>query len=571
MRWWLALAFAGIAILTALAVAQVFTTRSESAIRERAQELVAGAAVAAASQVATDASAEDVTATLARFGRTRELALFAFAPDGSLLTPERSQGVSLDELPNLEELLATALEGRRLVETIDDGKLVSVALPMRKDSTAALIAVASRSDFEDALGIVRNEIVSAAFWATLIGATVGLVVALLITRRLRRIGTAAAAIEQGRFDVELSPGFHDELGDLAETIDRMREHLSVSFERLEGERDRLGRLLEQLEEGVIAVDHELVVEFANSRAQALVGPTLSPGNLLPDPWPTFSLREEMRSLFASGGGTRTERVSPDAASTFVIVLLPPSVGSSTGVIVVSDVTEQERRERAEREFVTNAAHELRTPIAAIASAVEVLQQGAKEQPSDRDRFLEVVERQTGRLTRLAHALLTLARAQTRAEPINLEPVLLAPLVREIAEAEKDVRIGVELQRDDIEVLAHRDLLFQALANLTANARKHAGSAGLTLRVTEDGMNEVRIDVVDSGHGMTRLEAYRALDRFYRGSDSDGQGFGLGLPIAREIITAMGGMLSIDSAPGEGTTASISLPAVATSPAQGALR
>jgi two-component system sensor histidine kinase VicK len=571
MRWWLALAFAGIAILTALAVAQVFTTRSESAIRERAQELVAGAAVAAASQVATDASAEDVTATLARFGRTRELALFAFAPDGSLLTPERSQGVSLDELPNLEELLATALEGRRLVETIDDGKLVSVALPMRKDSTAALIAVASRSDFEDALGIVRNEIVSAAFWATLIGATVGLVVALLITRRLRRIGTAAAAIEQGRFDVELSPGFHDELGDLAETIDRMREHLSVSFERLEGERDRLGRLLEQLEEGVIAVDHELVVEFANSRAQALVGPTLSPGNLLPDPWPTFSLREEMRSLFASGGGTRTERVSPDAASTFVIVLLPPSVGSSTGVIVVSDVTEQERRERAEREFVTNAAHELRTPIAAIASAVEVLQQGAKEQPSDRDRFLEVVERQTGRLTRLAHALLTLARAQTRAEPINLEPVLLAPLVREIAEAEKDVRIGVELQRDDIEVLAHRDLLFQALANLTANARKHAGSAGLTLRVTEDGTNEVRIDVVDSGHGMTRLEAYRALDRFYRGSDSDGQGFGLGLPIAREIITAMGGMLSIDSAPGEGTTASISLPAVATSPAQGALR
>ncbi len=570
MRWWLALAFAGIAVLTALAVAQVFTTRSESAIRERAQELVAGAAVAAASQVATDAGAEDVTATLARFGRTRELALFAFAPDGSLLTPERSQGVSLDELPNLEELLATALEGRRLVETIDDGKLVSVALPMRKDSTAALIAVASRSDFEDALGIVRNEIVSAAFWATLIGATVGLVVALLITRRLRRIGAAAAAIEQGRFDVELSPGFHDELGDLAETIDRMREHLSVSFERLEGERDRLGRLLEQLEEGVIAVDHELVVEFANSRAQALVGPALAPGKPLPDPWPTFSLRDEMRSLFSSGGGTRTERVSPDAASTFVIVLLPPSVGSSTGVIVVSDVTEQERRERAEREFVTNAAHELRTPIAAIASAVEVLQQGAKEQPSDRDRFLEVVERQTGRLTRLAHALLTLARAQTRAEPISLEPVLLAPLVREVAEAEKDVRIDVELQRDDLEVLAHRDLLFQALANLTANARKHAGSAGLTLRVTEAGANEVRIDVVDSGHGMTRLEAYRALDRFYRGSSSEGQGFGLGLPIAREIITAMGGTLSIDSAPGEGTTASISLPAVATISARGAL-
>jgi two-component system sensor histidine kinase VicK len=561
MRWWLALAFAGIAVLTSLAVAQVFTARSESAIRERAQELVAGAAVAAASQVETGATEEELVATLSRFGRTRELALWAFAADGSLLTPERSQGVLLTDLPNVDALLETAFEGRRLIETIDDGRLVSIALPMRRDRTAALIAVASRSDLEDALGIVRDEIVSAAFWATLIGAAVGLVVALLITRRLRRIGTAAAAIEQGRFDVELSPGFHDELGDLAETIDRMRERLRVSFEQLATERDRLGRLLEQLEEAVIAVDENLVVEFANSRARALLGPGLEPGKALPDPWPMLSLREEMRSLFSDGAVTRTERVSPDATSTFVVVLLPPSTPSGTGVVVVSDVTEQERRERAEREFVTNAAHELRTPIAAIASAVEVLQQGAKDRPSDLDRFLGVVERQTDRLTRLARALLTLARAQTRAEPIQLEPVRLAPLVREVAEAETEARIDVDIPRDDIEALAHRDLLHQALSNLTTNALKHAGSDGLTVRVAAFGPSEVRIDVVDAGHGMTRLEAYRALDRFYRGSESNGEGFGLGLPIAREIITAMGGTLSIESSPGQGTTASVSLPRV----------
>jgi hypothetical protein len=108
MRWWLALAFAGIAALTSLAVAQVFTARSESAIRERAQELVAGAAVAAASQVETGATEEELVATLSRFGRTRELALWAFAADGSLLTPERSQGVLLTDLPNVDALLETA-------------------------------------------------------------------------------------------------------------------------------------------------------------------------------------------------------------------------------------------------------------------------------------------------------------------------------------------------------------------------------------------------------------------------------------------------------------------------------
>ena len=135
-------------------------------------------------------------------------------------------------------------------------------------------------------------------------------------------------------------------------------------------------------------------------------------------------------------------------------------------------------------------------------------------------------------------------------------------MREVAEAEAEVTIDVEIPREDIEAMAHRDLLHQALANLTANALKHAGSGGLTIRVADADPSDVRIDVVDSGHGMTRLEAYRALDRFYRGSaESNGEGFGLGLPIAREIITAMGGALSIESSPGEGTTASISLPGV----------
>jgi hypothetical protein len=138
MRWWLALAFAGIAALTALAVAQVFTARSESAIRERAQELVAGAAVAAAAQIPQDATAEEIRTSLARFGTSRQLALFAFAPDGELVTPERAGGVAVEDLSNVDQLLATALEGRRAVESVDDGRVVTVALPLRRDRAAAL-------------------------------------------------------------------------------------------------------------------------------------------------------------------------------------------------------------------------------------------------------------------------------------------------------------------------------------------------------------------------------------------------------------------------------------------------
>jgi signal transduction histidine kinase len=560
MRWWLALTFAGIAAVTALAVAQVFTARSESAIRERAQELVAGAAVAAAAQIEPDATIDDIQERAARFGESRGLALFVFAPDGSLVTPRRARGVTVSELPNVEALLETSLEGRRLVDSIDDGRLVTVAIPMQRDRAAALIAVASRSDLEDALGIVRDEIVSAALWATAIGALVGLVVALLITRRLTRIANTAADIEQGRFDRELRPRFNDELGALAGTIDRMRQRLRASFDRLEGERDRLRRLLEQLQEGVIAVDRDLAVEFTNSRARVLLGPGLAPDAPLPDPWPSFPLRETVRSLFDSGAAAHTIRMSPDSTRAYVVALLPPGPASHAAVVVITDVTEQERRERAEREFVTNAAHELRTPLAAIASAVEALQEGAKEVSADRDRFLGVVARQTDRLTRLVRALLTLARAQNRSESLSLEAVSIAPLVQEIERSAAGDSFEFDVCCENVTALAHRDLLQQALENLTANARQHAPGGAVKLRVAHAGQGKVRIDVQDDGPGMAPPEAERAFDRFYR-SRGDGEGFGLGLAIVRQVVDVMRGELSIDSEVGRGTTVSIVLSTV----------
>jgi signal transduction histidine kinase len=557
MRWWLALAFAGIAALTAIAVAQVFSARSEAAIRERARELAAGAAVTAALELSTAESQKELDSTVSEFARSRALSLFVFNDDGALLTPNRSRGISFTSLPNRAELRAKALDGRRVVETIDDGRLVTVALPLRGERPGALIAVAARPELEDAIGIVQEEIVRAALWAVGIAAVVGIGVALLITRRIRRIGSAAAEIEQGRFDRELRPRFHDELGALAQTIDSMRQRLRGSFIEIEGERDRLNRLLEQLQEGVVAVDESLNVEFANSRARELLSSDLEPGEQLPDLWSSFSLREAVSPIFNPGATARTIRAHPDRARTYVISVLPPTAASPAGVVVLTDVSEQERRERAEREFVTNAAHELRTPLAAIASAVEVLQQGAKEEPADRDRFLDVVERQTTRLTSLARALLTLARAQTRSEPVRLEPVAVVPLLREIA---GDVENGsvTFAAGEDVEVLAHPELLRQALENLASNAVKHGAGGSVVLEVAAEDDTHLRIAVKDEGSGMAADDAERALDRFYRASGSDVDGFGLGLSIVREAAAAMGGRISIDSEPDEGTTVSIVL-------------
>jgi signal transduction histidine kinase len=119
-------------------------------------------------------------------------------------------------------------------------------------------------------------------------------------------------------------------------------------------------------------------------------------------------------------------------------------------------------------------------------------------------------------------------------------------------------VTVDVCCEEVAVVAHEDLLRQALENLTANAIKHAAGQGLALHVEHVGDDRVRIDVADRGPGMRKEDAEKALDRFYRARGPDGEGFGLGLSIAREAVRVMDGTLTIESQLGTGTTVSIEL-------------
>jgi PAS domain S-box-containing protein len=219
-----------------------------------------------------------------------------------------------------------------------------------------------------------------------------------------------------------------------------------------------------------------------------------------------------------------------------------------------------RRTRLEREFVTNAAHELRTPVTAIMSAVEVLQGGAKDVPAERDRFLAHVEAQCRRLRRLAYSLLVLARAQMTHEAPRVEAVRLAPFLREFTSAlnlPEGVRVRVHCSPKTA-VLANRDLLEQALTSVAENAGKYAGKGEIVFTARSLARNgKVRLEVRDSGPGMTDEQRELALQRFYRGDDSS-DGFGLGLAIASEALAVVGGDVEIVSAPGKGTTVAMTL-------------
>jgi two-component system sensor histidine kinase VicK len=558
MRWWLGLTFAAIAALTAFSVAEVFNRRAASAFRDQAEALAVGQSVSTARVVAKTRAQGTLGDTVPVIAAHRRFSLYAFAADGHPLTPGVSRGVAFAKVPEGTRALRAGLRGDRFVATVDDGHSFVIGLRLPRES-GAIVTYARRPELLGQLGIVHDQILDAALIAVAVGGLVGLAVAMVIAARLRRIAGAAARIEAGAFDEPLRSPFRDEVGALAETIDQMRERLRESFGRLGEERDRLRQVLEGLREGVIAVDADVRISFANPAARALLtGRALRVGAPLPDLWPELPLRAFTARLFEGIGRPVQARVVEDDR-TIALVGIPPRSGSDA-LLVLSDVTGRERRERAEREFVANAAHELGTPLTAIATSLEVLRNGAKDDPEERERFLELIERQTSRLSRLRRALLTLARAQTRQESLQLEPVDVGPLLAAAADELRSAGFGGDVVVDapeEVRVLAHAELVEQILFNLAENALRHGSATRVKLSARRLDRRTAVIEVSDDGTGLPAADRDRLFDRFYRGS-KQGEGFGLGLAIVRDVVRALGGTIELDSSPEGGTVVQITL-------------
>jgi PAS domain S-box-containing protein len=333
-------------------------------------------------------------------------------------------------------------------------------------------------------------------------------------------------------------------------------------------RSGLSRLVERLHEGVVSVDRDGRVEFANSRARTMVGPaSLEQGRRVPDHWEGFPLRSFAADLLTSDRSVEAQVVSEDGERVFDVTGIP-AARSDAVLLVITDVSERERRWRAEREFVDNAAHELRTPLAAITSAIERLQGGARDVPERRDRFLGHIQHESARLNRLASSLLVLARAQTREEDPRREEIHLRALLEDVSLG-LELHRGVELELDCLPgtvAWTNRELLEHALVNLAANAARHTDRGRIRFGVRRDGEDTLTIEVEDTGAGIAPAEIDRLFDRFYRGPTEERRsGFGLGLPIAKEAVEALGGRIEIDSELGSGTTARIVLPSVGSPP------
>jgi two-component system phosphate regulon sensor histidine kinase PhoR len=321
---------------------------------------------------------------------------------------------------------------------------------------------------------------------------------------------------------------------------------------------RLELMLARLPIGVVRLRRDGTVAFANASAVRHLGP-LRRGRPLPALAGNGSLGSSVRRLLDDGTTLPPRLVELANGKTVRLLGVGPH-DDAPALLVVDDMTGLLRQAEAQQAFVRNAAHELRTPLAGITGAIEVLQAGAKDDPAERERFLEHVADETTRLARIVRALLVLARAQSGTQPPALEFVRVRPILDEIAASLHvfpGVRVGVEASKT-LAALCNPELLHQALAALAENAARYTREGTIEFRARETVGRLLDVEVSDSGDGILPEHRARIFEPFYRGT-SDGDGFGLGLAIAKQAAEAMGTELDVESSPGAGTRFFFRLP------------
>jgi two-component system phosphate regulon sensor histidine kinase PhoR len=417
-----------------------------------------------------------------------------------------------------------------------------------------------------AAGVTGLAAMALAFW-----------IARRVSLPLQELTEGAQQIAAGAYGHKVYAVGRDEIGALGSAFNHMSERLEDQFTQLEEDRQQLRTILSGMVEGVIALDAEQRVLFANDCAADLLElhPQTAAGRKLWEVVRQRPLQEVVQRALRQAEPCRQELSwnGPVTRSLTVHAARLPGAPPKGVVLVLHDTSELRRLERLRQEFVANVSHELKTPLSVIKACVETLLEGAVDDPQHRGRFLEQLTEQSERLHALILDLLSLARIESGTEAFEFESVPLAPAVascleRHTARAEgKGQSLEIVPPRDGpsadgAAAWADAEAVGQILDNLVDNAVKYTPPGG-TIRVRWHGQqDQVCLEVEDTGIGIPEHDLPRIFERFYRVDKARSRqlgGTGLGLSIVKHLIQAMQGTIRARSEPGKGTCFTVCLP------------
>lgn len=419
------------------------------------------------------------------------------------------------------------------------------------------------------------------FTASLIAGLISIVVALLvarsITKPIKEMQKQAVRIAQGDYSEKVDVQGHDELSQLAETFNKLSDRIEDAQDTMEAERNRLDSVLTHMTDGVIATDrrgkvitiNEMALSLLDTTNEEAIGQSILSLLDLEEQYTLRKLLETPEEILITRSKPDSDEGNMTLRSDFAMIRRESGFISGL-VVVLHDVTEQEKTAEERRQFVSNVSHELRTPLTSVRSYLEALEEGAWQDKTVAPEFIHVTLGETDRMIRMINDLLNLSRMDSGAQQMDLELVNFNELVDYILDRfdmmvnsqEKNYRIVREFTERDLWVEIDTDKIMQVIDNVMNNAIKYSPDGGKIEVHLMETHNNVVLSISDEGLGIPKKDLEKVFERFYRVDKARARqqgGTGLGLAISKEVMKAHQGQIWVESVEGKGSTFYISLP------------
>jgi len=423
----------------------------------------------------------------------------------------------------------------------------------------------------DQIRVINNVLITGTAIALAITAILAVLVAQTITKPLSDMKKHAQSLARGNFSKKVKVYSNDEIGQLAQTFNHLTRKLQDEQAKTESEKRKLSSILTYMTDGVISTDRKGRVILINESAEKMLNVTretvISKSIIrLLKLEEKYTLEELMEQQNSMNLDFSTENRPLIVRANFSVI--QKETGLMNGLIVVlHDITEQEKIEAERREFVANVSHELRTPLTTMRSYLEALSEGAWREEELAPKFLTVTQNETERMIRLVNDLLQLTKMDSKDYRLYKEYVSFTDYVNHVIERfemskEKGLTFIRRFPKQKIYIEIDTDKITQVFDNVISNAIKYSPEGGkITIKIIMY-HEYIEVRISDQGVGIPKESIGRIFDRFYRIDKARARqygGTGLGLAIAKEMIQAHGGKIWATSIEGKGTTVHFTLP------------
>jgi len=427
-----------------------------------------------------------------------------------------------------------------------------------------------KQDWQNMVTQFNNIIFTALLISLLIAFIFGFFISKAITIPIENITEKTREIAEGKFGQIMDRQGSDEIGQLTNSINYMSQSLKNMLDEIKSEKGKVETILNNMTDGIVAFSKDGYIIHANPEALLMLNrvrmdETLD--QLLKEYHIAATADEIVNDIEDVNERKLLLRLDDRIMQLSFAFFTDTELHNEGSILILRDITEQQKLDTMQKEFVANVSHELKTPLTSIKSYAETLLSGNVDDEKTVTKFLQVIESETDRMSELVNDLLQLSSLDMKRTVLNFKKHPIPDLINgaaekvKVAAADKNHTLVQKIVYSGKAVFDFEKIQ-RVLINILMNAIKYTDPGGEIIISSLKDQGNIQIVVEDNGMGIPKNDLPRIFDRFYRVDKARSRkmgGTGLGLAIAKEIVSAHGGDIRINSAAEKGTEVVIEIP------------